>query len=574
MEWTGIPVDSAAFETLKANWAEIKGRLVAEVNRNYGVYVPVGQRTIDPHSETGAAILATAAEWEIDPHRLADAVDYLWQGEREAAREGIEARKAARKRTGLNSHRITQIENSGRDYTAIQSLDLIARELANAYPALGLGKGYDPEAVDESLSGRLWDVLRDRDERLPRKNNPDLLHRAAELVASSPASAADAFVPMRFSVNRWADYLIRTGIPWPRLESGDLDLSEDAFGEMARTYPAEVAPIKELRHALSQLRLNALAVGSDNRNRCLLSAFSSKTSRNQPSNTRFIFGPSTWLRGLIRPEVGRAAAYCDWSAQELGIAAALSGDQAMQAAYASGDPYLWLAKEVGVVPRDATKKTHGLVREQFKVVSLGVLYGLSAEGLARRLAVPPCRGRELLQYHRETFRHFWSWSDLVQDIAMLTGRMQTVFGWPIHVGPDTRPTSLRNFPMQANGAEMMRLATCLATERGIAVCCPVHDALLVEGPADGIEAVVTETQCAMREASELVLPGFPLRTDAKIVRYPDRYMDPRGKAMWATVCRLAEVVDPFPGGKGFPGGHPFPGGNPTPSLEGTPGPSL
>ena len=44
----------------------------------------------------------------------------------------------------------------------------------------------------------------------------------------------------------------------------------------------------------------------------------------------------------------------------------------------------------------------------------------------------------------------------------------------------------------------------------------------------------------MREASELVLPGFPLRTDAKIVRYPDRYMDKRGKEMWQTVCALVE----------------------------------
>jgi DNA polymerase-1 len=98
--------------------------------------------------------------------------------------------------------------------------------------------------------------------------------------------------------------------------------------------------------------------------------------------------------------------------------------------------------------------------------------------------------------------------------------------------------TLRNFPMQANGAEMLRLACCLATERGLAVCAPVHDALLVEGPADGFDGVVGATVAAMREASELVLPGFPLRTDAKVVRSPGRYADPRGEGMWATVWRL------------------------------------
>lgn len=301
-----------------------------------------------------------------------------------------------------------------------------------------------------------------------------------------------------------------------------------------------MAPIRELRHALSQLRLQELAVGSDGRNRCLLSAFASKTGRNQPSNSRYIFGPSAWLRSLIRPAPGRAVAYCDWSAQELGIAAALSGDAVMQDAYRSGDPYLYLARRAGAVPADATKKTHPAEREQFKVVSLGVLYGLSADGLARKLNVPPSRGRELLRMHQQTFRRFWAWSDQVEAEGMLTGRLRTVFGWTVHVGPDANPRSLRNFPMQGNGAEMLRLACCLATERGIVVCAPVHDALLVEGPADGIEEVVQATQAAMQEASEVVLPGFPLRTDAKFVRHPDRYVDERGRRMWETVLSLLD----------------------------------
>jgi hypothetical protein len=108
---------------------------------------------------------------------------------------------------------------------------------------------------------------------------------------------------------------------------------------------------------------------------------------------------------------------------------------------------------------------------------------------------------------------------------MLHGRLETVFGWRVLVGPDANPRSLRNFGMQANGAEMLRLACCLATERGVEVCAPVHDALLVEGPAGGIEAVVARTQAAMREASE-------------VVRHPDRYMDERGRRMWEAVEEL------------------------------------
>ena len=204
--------------------------------------------------------------------------------------------------------------------------------------------------------------------------------------------------------------MARLGIAWRRLESGALALDDDTFRDMARLYPDAIGPVRELRHALGQLRLSDLAVGADGRNRCFLSAFRSRTGRNQPSNSRFIFGPSTWLRSLIRPGPGRAVAYIDWSQQELAIAAALSGDRAMQDAYRSGDFYLTFAKLAGAVPADATKATHGRDRDQFKTVALGVLYGLSADGLARKLDVPPCRGRELLRLHQQTFRRFWGWS--------------------------------------------------------------------------------------------------------------------------------------------------------------------
>jgi hypothetical protein len=342
-----------------------------------------------------------------------------------------------------------------------------------------------------------------------------------------------------FKTDRWATWLATNNIPWPRSPDGRLALDDNTFREMARTYPA-VAPIRELRTTLSQLRLNELAVGSDGRNRCLLSAFRSRTGRNQPSNSRFIFGPATWVRGLIKPAEGMAVAYVDYEQQEFGIAAALSGDKAMQHAYLTGDPYLEFARQAGAVPPDATKESHKKEREQFKVCALGVQYGMGAESLAMKLGTCPARGHELLWLHRQTYPVYWRWSDAIRDYAILHGKLQAVFGWTIHVAKDANVRSLRNFPLQANGAEMLRLACCLATERGILVAAPVHDALLVEGPADGIEDTVARTEEAMQEASELVLPGFPLRADAKIIRHPDRYMDERGRRFWEVVWGLMD----------------------------------
>jgi DNA polymerase-1 len=340
-----------------------------------------------------------------------------------------------------------------------------------------------------------------------------------------------------FKADRFAAWLARADIPWPRLASGRLDLSDDAFREAARAH-AVVAPLRELRGALSEMRLSDLAVGRDGRNRTILSAFRARTGRNQPSNTKFIFGPSVWLRGLIQPPPGHGVAYVDWAQQEFGIAAALSGDPKMMQAYRSGDPYLAFAKQAGAVPSNATNSTHKAVRNQFKACVLAVQYGMEADSLAQRIGQPPIRARELLRLHRETYRVFWRWSDAAVDQAMLTGNLHTVFGWRVQVPAVSNARSLRNFPMQANGAEMLRLACCLGTERGIEICAPVHDAMLICARLDCLEADIGRMQDAMREASQIVLNGFELGTDANVVGHPDRFMDERGAVMWQRVMTL------------------------------------
>jgi hypothetical protein len=349
--------------------------------------------------------------------------------------------------------------------------------------------------------------------------------------------------PWSFSSARWAEWLVRHNISWPRLLSGALALDDDTFRAMSKRYP-EIASIRELRHTLGQLRLHDLAVGSDGRNRTLLSAFRSTTGRNQPSTSKFIFGLSCWLRSLIRPEPGRALSYVDWEQQEFGIAAALSCDVAMQAAYSSGDPYLTFAKQAGAVPANATKHSHPKERAQFKVCALAVQYGMGEESLGMSLGEPVVAARQLLRLHRQTYPKFWAWSEGAVNHAMLLGHLDTVFGWRVHVGPNANPRSLANFPCQANGSEMLRLACSLLTEAGLTVCAPIHDAVLIEADADVIDEAVKATHAIMQQASEIVLGGFPLRTDANVVRHPDCYRDDRGAKMWELVNSiLAEASD-------------------------------
>jgi hypothetical protein len=166
---------------------------------------------------------------------------------------------------------------------------------------------------------------------------------------------------------------------------------------------------------------------------------------------------------------------------------------------------------------------------------------MEAFGLALRIDRPLIIARDLLRAHRETFSVFWRWSDAVVDHAKLTGELHTCFGWTLRGCCGANPRSLRNFPMQAHGAEMLRLACCLATERGIEVCAPVHDAVLIMAPAGEINTAVAATREAMVEASRIVLDGFEVRADVKITR--DRFTDARGTRMWNVVTRLIEEAE-------------------------------
>jgi DNA polymerase I len=220
-------------------------------------------------------------------------------------------------------------------------------------------------------------------------------------------------------------FLERHNIPWPRLESGRLDLDDSkrhVFREMAKIYPI-ISPLRELRNALSTMRLfEDMAIGEDGRNRTLLSPFGTITGRNQPSNAKFIFGTATWIRGFIKPPPGHAIAYIDWSSQEVGIGASISGDKNMKDDFDTGDPYIAFGVRAGLLPDGATKasaeESHPGVRDMIKACVLGMQYGMGYQTLAFRIGRSTITARELIRAHQDRYPKFWSMADSVVACAM------------------------------------------------------------------------------------------------------------------------------------------------------------
>jgi DNA polymerase-1 len=362
----------------------------------------------------------------------------------------------------------------------------------------------------------------------------------------------DAGGDWSFNMKLFMAYLARAGIQgWPLLESGKLDMRRKTFENMTRGWP-QLEELRQLRHTRDKMRKVKLAVGADGRNRTVLWPFKAKTSRTQPKASQWIFSPAVWLRSLIKPARGMAVAYVDYSSMEFLIAASLSDGHCgpvntMLDMYNSGDPYLAFAKRVGAIPDHITKQTLGnyaVVREQYKVVLLATQYGMSSEALATRLGVSTFEAHEMLGQHRELFAQYWRWSDDWVQHALQTGTMWTAFGWSCRTGiTEFNARSIRNWPIQATGADILRIACIMATRHDIKLLAPVHDAVLIEAPIERIEADVALMQEIMRRASRIVFNAdasgtHELRTDAKIIRYPDRYTDKRGDVIWAQVLQL------------------------------------
>ncbi len=343
--------------------------------------------------------------------------------------------------------------------------------------------------------------------------------------------AGEIWIDGHFSQQAFSLWLQKFGIVWPRLDTGQLSLSNRTFSDMAKIHPV-LQPLHQIRQTLSCLKALGIVVGPDGRNRTLLSPFGSLSGRNQPSTTRFAFGPASWLRRLIRPEEGMALAYMDWCQQEFGISGCLSGDMAMQDAYLSSDPYLAFAMRAGAAPPNATKKSHEAIRDAFKTVVLGVGYGMSAFGLSAKLGVHLAEAEAMLEMHRRCYSTFWKWSQGASDYAQLSGAIHTRFGWRLHLTPNTKDRTIRNFPAQGNGAEMMRLAAIDAVEAGIRVCAPVHDAFLIESTIENIEHDVARMRACMARASANVLGGFRLQSDAEIIRFPSRFGEDKHSRLW------------------------------------------
>jgi DNA polymerase I len=345
-----------------------------------------------------------------------------------------------------------------------------------------------------------------------------------------------------WSYERFERWLASIGvIAWPRLESGRLDIDGDAFRLMYHIPGIE--GLHALRDTLGVIVRAKLPIGRDGRNRPSLFPFCTATGRN--AHAKSLYNAHAGVRSFMVFPEDSIGVYLDWRTQEVGIAAVQANDPALMADYQGGDVYHGLAKLCGLTSDPDVKrwkKDNPEMRQRMKPLQLGINYGMGVPSLAKGLDRHPLIASYIIERHKRTYPRFWEWREGMVQSAMLDRQIETVFGWPLRISHSPNKRTLYNFPMQGNGAEMLRLAAWRLCKANIIPSMLIHDGILLE--LRNKEQIVQAIEI-MKAAGRDVCGGFEIGVDVdQLLEHGARYRDKRpvAKAMWQTIMDVLQEV--------------------------------
>jgi DNA polymerase-1 len=310
--------------------------------------------------------------------------------------------------------------------------------------------------------------------------------------------------------------------------TGARSTDEEVLEKLAEDYPL---PAKILEHrSLSKLKgtyTDKLALmahprtGRVHTHYAQAVAVTGRLSSNDPNLQNI---PIRTLEGRKVREAFVAPAGCviasaDYSQIELRIMAHISGDEALVKAFHDGlDVHRATAAEVFGVGVDAVSTEQ---RRYAKVINFGLIYGMSAFGLAKALGIDNGAAKNYITRYFERFAGVKRYMDDTREQAKAQGYVETVFGRRLYLPEINSPNGPRragaeraaiNAPMQGTAADLIKMSMVAVQkaideqQRKTKVIMQVHDELVFEVPESEVEWVRTEVPRLMAEVAQLKVP--------------------------------------------------------------------
>ena len=225
------------------------------------------------------------------------------------------------------------------------------------------------------------------------------------------------------------------------------------------------------------------------------------------------------IRQAFVADPGYRLVAADYSQIELRIMAHLSGDQGLRDAFAAGaDIHRATAAEVFT---DGAGEVSDEQRRSAKAINFGLIYGMSAFGLARQLGIERGEAQSYVDLYFSRYPGVKAFMDATRESARDKGYVETVFGRRLYL-PEIRSSNINrrqyaertaiNAPMQGTAADIIKRAMLTVHawihESGapVRMTMQVHDELVFEVAEDAVDDVVPLVRERMSGAAELAVP--------------------------------------------------------------------
>ena len=210
----------------------------------------------------------------------------------------------------------------------------------------------------------------------------------------------------------------------------------------------------------------------------------------------------------------------DYSQIELRIMAHLSGDEALLDAFRHGkDIHAATAAEILGLPIESVSTEQ---RRRAKAINFGLIYGMSAFGLAKQLGMGRNEAQEYMDLYFERYPGVLEYMESTRNTASEQGFVETLFGRRLHLPDIKSRNGIRrkaaeraaiNAPMQGTAADIIKRAMVLVDEwvqqqpeGQVRLLMQVHDELVFEVQEEHLERVTAEVQRLMEAAAQLDVP--------------------------------------------------------------------